>query len=158
VPIFDAVARAQLKAQSEARQAAAPALRKRATLPPAASHPALRRHALITREDRLEWLRAVVNGEVFETTLKRDRDSGEWVEISTPANLALRQKCVELLAKIEGDLIERVEVTEQTTGLLLARPDNGRCEVLPPGTRFVHALPAQGTPESEIVLVTDGTD
>jgi hypothetical protein len=159
VPIFGPDAKRALKGKAEQSERA-PASQQR--LPPARKHPvwnegkAERYWALDTRAARLEWLVALVNGQIFETHVKYNKITEEYEEYAEPAPLALRQRAVELIQRVEGDITEKIEITEGQTGLLLALPDNGRAHVLPAGVKFTAALPVHGTPENEIeVLETE---
>lgn len=96
------------------------ALRGKPVLPPAALAQSTSgaEYPLLTREDRLEYLRDLINGRVTRQVYRR----GQLVQ--EPAVLELRVKALELLMRCERDLDGTPESSRPVT-IHLTLPRNG---------------------------------
>lgn len=113
---------------------------QRAILPAVAKHPALakRKYDLVTLDDCLEYLAAVVNCEVFETRITRTK-FGERFEDNAPASIAIRMRAVEQIMLARGFLQDKgptqVSVSNSQTTYILR--DNSRAA---PEAEYVEAV------------------
>ena len=63
--------------------------------------------AIMTAQERLEYLTRVIKGEELEQTY--DWDNGERVSCNTPASIKTRLQAVDLMNKMQGEYIQKVE-------------------------------------------------
>lgn len=63
--------------------------------------------AIMTAQERLEYLTRVIKGEELEQTY--DWDNGERVSCNTPASIKTRLQAVDLMNKMQGEYVTRIE-------------------------------------------------
>lgn len=75
----------------------------------------LAKPSIMTAQERLEYLTRVIKGEELEQTY--DWDNGERVSCNTPASIKTRLQAVDLMNKMQGEYVTKIEGEVKMTKL-----------------------------------------